>query len=78
MKLKEVIGEKKIAIFGIGTSGKGAIKFLLKNNIPLLVWDNNKETLSKIREEYKNNKFLEIIDYKKFDWIHWFLVRFIR
>jgi UDP-N-acetylmuramoylalanine--D-glutamate ligase len=68
MSLKEVIGKKKIAVFGIGISGKAAIQFLIKNKISTLVWDQNTKVLSEIQTKYQNNKFLKIADYKDYNW----------
>jgi len=68
MRLQEVIGDKKIAIFGLGKSGQGAVKFLSENEIPILIWDENKENLLKLKEKYKTNKLVEVANYKDYNW----------
>lgn len=67
MFTKQECSGKKVAVFGIGKSGRAAIEFLLNSNINTLVWDDNQSVLSEIKEKYQS-KCLSVQDYKSYDW----------
>ncbi|MFT6076890.1 MAG: UDP-N-acetylmuramoylalanine--D-glutamate ligase [Myxococcota bacterium] len=56
---------KKFLIYGLGISGKAAIDFLLKKNLPILVGDDNSKSLEKLPK----NPNLEIS--QKIEEINW-------
>jgi UDP-N-acetylmuramoylalanine--D-glutamate ligase len=58
----------KVAVFGLGKSGKAAVKFLTEYEIPTLVWDGNQDILKEMQLVHKTNKYLTFQNFNKYNW----------
>lgn len=60
------IKNKNVLIFGLGKSGVAVLNFLLKNNVNIFIYDDNKEKIRRYKK-YKvtvyNSDFIDVIDF---------------
>lgn len=55
---------KNIFVFGLGLSGESVIKFFLKKNSNIFVWDSNKKKRQKITKKFPKTKLMKIKNYE--------------